>query len=67
MAKITFYPKAGTTYTGRWPDKLLGDGFIDLKLDISDSDSAIYVDSFREEYEIFNPYDGEWDIEIRED
>ncbi len=68
MSKITFVPKPGTRYESGWPDKVIGDGFIDLELKYSYADnSAIYRDNFGDEYEFFEKATGEWTVEVRED
>lgn len=71
MSKVTFVPKPDTEYESGWPEKVVGDGFIDLKLVDTycgdGVDSAIYRDNFRDEYEFFDKNAGEWTVEVRED
>jgi hypothetical protein len=69
VGRVTFVPKDNTEYTDGWPNMVIGDGFIDLKLKESDhrADSAVYVDQFRDEYEFWCSSDGEWTVEVRED
>jgi len=75
MSKVTFVPKPGTEYESGWPEKVIGDGFINLELweinygEIKDEDeSAIYQDQFHDKYyEFFDKTAGEWTVEVRED
>jgi len=68
MSRVTFVAKSGTPYEDGWPERLVGDDFIDLRLEeVGNDDSAVYVDNFRERYEFFGRDDREWTAEVRED
>jgi hypothetical protein len=68
MSRVTFVAKQGTPYEDGWPEKLVGDGFIDLRLvDVGNDDCATYEDNFHGGYEFFCRDDREWTAEVRED
>jgi hypothetical protein len=68
VSLVTFVPVSGCDIYAGWPEKVIGDGFIDLILKYSCSDdSAVYKDGFNDEYEFFGVENGKWTVEIRED
>lgn len=67
MSLITFTPIPDCAQEDGWPEKVIGEGFINLTLFDSYGDFAIYSDQFKDEYEFFDPKAGEWTVEVRED
>lgn len=72
MSLVTFYPVPDCDQENGWPEKVIGDGFINLTLfdaygDDGSGSSAIYSDQFKDEYEFVDPAAGEWTVDVRED
>ncbi len=68
MWMVIFHPKKGTTYLAGWPEKVIGEDFIELELLYSyGDDTTIYRDQFKDEYEFIGQDAGEWTVEVRED